>query len=84
MYFNCLLISAKRMVQESGLIGDRDMAELARQECHHEIWGCIWSPGFPEMSICSELPMSAHWAEAKEGGDTHMSSVVGTYIVQQN
>lgn len=42
-----------------------------------------WSPGFPEMSICSELPMSAHWAEAKEGGDIHIISVVGAYIVQQ-
>lgn len=43
-----------------------------------------WSPGFSEMSICSELPMSAHWAEAKEEGDTHMISDVGAYIVQQN
>lgn len=43
-----------------------------------------WSPRFPEMSICSELPMSAHWTEAKEGGDIHIISVVGAYIVQQN
>lgn len=39
------------------------------------------SPGFSEMPTCSELPVSAHWVKAKEGGDIHIISVVRTYVM---
>lgn len=38
------------------------------------------SPRFSEMPTCSELPVSAHGAKAKEGGDIHIIFVVRTYI----